>query len=88
MPLSPDERTKLDDLRFMLGHDAGALALVLDQLTDAMAIAGQHTVYCRVEKGPRAGQPPLDVADLLATLAKAKELVQETMLRLTNPKGP
>ena len=82
MPLSDDEQTKLDDLRFMLGRDAGALALVLEQLTDAMAIAGQHTVYCRVEKGPRAGAPPLDVVDLLDTLAKAKEMVQETMLKL------
>jgi len=82
MPLSDDEQTKLDDLRFMMGRDAGALALVLEQLTDAMAIAGQHTVYCRVEKGPRAGAPPLDVVDLLDTLAKAKELVQQTMLKM------
>ena len=76
------EQTKLDDLRFMMGHEAGSLALVLEQMTDAMALAGQHTVYCRVEKGPRAGQPPLDVVDLLRTLAAAKELVQETMLKL------
>jgi len=82
MPLSADEKTKLDDLRFMMGREAGTLAMVLEQLTDAMAIAGQHTVYCRVEKGPRAGEPPLDVVDLLDTLAKAKELVQETMLKL------
>jgi hypothetical protein len=82
MPLSADEQTKLDDLQFMMGRDAGALALVLEQLTDAMAIAGQHTVYCRVEKGPRAGAPPLDVVDLLDTLAKAKELVQQTMLKM------
>lgn len=82
MPLAPEEQAKLDDLRFMLGEPGGNLAFVLEQLTDAMTIAGQHTVYCRVEKGPRAGQPPLDVAELLNTLAKAKALIQETLQQL------
>ena len=68
----------------MLGADAGKLALVLEQLTDAMAMVNLHAVYCRVEKGPRAGQPPLDVAELLKTVENAKELVQETLLRLRN----
>ena len=36
----------------------------------------------RVEKGPRAGEPPLDLIELLDVLQKAKTLVQETMLRL------
>jgi len=80
--MSPEEKEKLDDYQFMLGSDAGRLALALDQLTDAMAMIGQHTVHCRVEKGPRAGEPPLDVAQLLETLQNAKLLVQETMLKL------
>jgi hypothetical protein len=80
--LTDAERAKLDDLRFMLGPEAGNLALALEQLTDAMAQVNLHAVYCRVEKGPRAGSPPLDVAELLDTLAKAKELVQETLQRL------
>ena len=82
MALSDDERSKLDDYRFMMGEHAGNLALALDQLTDVMALVGQHTIYCRVEKGPREGEPPLDVAELLATLQNAKSLIQETMLRL------
>jgi hypothetical protein len=80
--LSPEEREKLDDYRTMMGTEAGTLALVLDSLTDVMAALGQHKVYCRVEKGPRAGEPPLDLAELLTTLQKTKSLVQETLLTL------
>jgi hypothetical protein len=80
--LSPEEQSKRDDYRFMMGESAGDLALALDQLTDVMALVGQHTIYCRVEKGPREGEPPLDVVELLQTLQKAKTLVQETMLKL------
>lgn len=87
MPLSDSDAARLDDYRFQFGRDAGNLALALDQLTDAMALVGQHTVYCRVEKGPRAGEPPLDVAELLALLRTTKELVQESLLRLKNASG-
>lgn len=77
-----EERAQLDDYRFMLGDAAGNLAMALDQLTDVMAAVGQHKVYCRVEKGPRAGEPPLDVVELLDTLQKAKSLVQQTLGQL------
>jgi hypothetical protein len=80
--LSDAERAKLSDLQFMLGTDAGAIALALEQITDAMAQVNLHTVYCRVEKGPRAGSPPQDVADALATMQRAKELLQATLERL------
>jgi hypothetical protein len=82
--LTDAEREKLDDLRFMLGPEAGNLALALEQLTDAMAMVNLHAVYCRVEKGPRTGQPPRDVNEVLQTVEKAKELVQETLQRLRN----
>jgi hypothetical protein len=79
----PDpDAARLDDYRFQMGHDAGNLAMALDRLTDAMHLVGQHTVYCRVEKGPRIGEPPLDVAELMRLLQAAKELVQESLLRL------
>jgi hypothetical protein len=66
----------------MMGSQAGKLALALDSLTDVMALLGQHMVYCRVDKGPRAGEPPLDLADVLDLLHKAKSLVQQTLLDL------
>jgi hypothetical protein len=80
--LTDAERAKLDDLQFMLGQDAGALALALEQITDAMAQVNLHAVYCRVEKGPREGEPPLDVMESLETLQNAKDLVQATLQRL------
>jgi len=80
--LSEAEQAKLSDLQLMLGTDAGALALALEQITDAMAQVNLHTVYCRVEKGPRAGAPARDIADALATMQKTKELLQSTLQRL------
>ena len=68
----------------MLGPEAGNLAMALELLTNVMAMVNLHTVYCRVEKGPRAGQPPLDVTELLKTIESAKKLVQETMQGLRN----
>jgi hypothetical protein len=87
MPLLPADAARLDDYRFQFGPDAGNLALALDRLTDAMHLIGQHTVYCRVEKGPRAGEPPLDVAELMDLLRTTKELVQESLLRLRQDRG-
>ena len=87
MSLSPADREQLDDYRHMIGAEAGALALRLDRLTDVMAMLGQHKVHCRVEKGPRAGEPPLDLIETLRTLQTAKSLVQETMLHLRNNSG-
>lgn len=82
MSLTLPEQEKLRDYQTMMGPEAGNLALALDTLTDIMAQLGQHKVYCRVEKGPRAGQPPLDLAEILDTVTKAKALVQETLMLL------
>jgi hypothetical protein len=87
MALDAEGRERLEDYRQMMGPEAGTLALALDRLTDVMAQLGQHKVYCRVEKGPRAGEPPLDLAELLDTLQTAKALVQETLLRLRGDRG-
>jgi hypothetical protein len=82
MSWRPEEIDKLEDYRTMMGRDAGSLALALDSLTDVMAMLGQHKVYCRVEKGPRAGEPPLDLAEILDAMQRIKSLVQETMQSL------
>ncbi len=87
MSLTPAERDKLEDYQQMMGPQAGNLALALDSLTDVMTLLGQHTVYCRVSKGPRAGEPPLDIAEVLDTLQKAKSLVQQTLLNLRGVSG-
>jgi hypothetical protein len=79
--MSDTDAARLDDYRFQMGHDAGNLALVLDQLTDAITAINQHLVYYRLGPGTRTSPPP-DLAPLLATLADAKRLVQESLLRL------
>ena len=72
----------LDDYRFQFGHDAGNLSQVLDQLNDALRIVNQHTVYCRVDRGERVGEPPRDIAELIRLVQAAKVLTQESLLRL------
>jgi hypothetical protein len=79
--MTESESERLDDYRFQMGHDAGNLAMALDQLTDAIAALNQHTVYYRLEQGQRKTAPP-DLAPLLAVLSDAKRLVQESLLRL------
>ena len=80
--LPDDDRARLDDYRFQFGHDAGNLSHVLDQLTDALRLVNQHTVYCRVDRGDRAGEPPRDIAELIRLVQAAKALTQESLLRL------
>jgi hypothetical protein len=80
--MNAEQKEKLDDYHFMFGAEVGNLAMALDQLTEVMAMLGQHKVHCRVEKGPRSGEPPLDLVTLLDVLQSAKGLVQEAMVRL------
>jgi hypothetical protein len=80
--LPEDDRERLEDYRFQFGHEAGNLSLVLDQLTDALRLVNQHTVYCRVDRGDRAGEPPRDIVELIRLVQAAKALAQETLLRL------
>ncbi len=79
--MTDPESSRLDDYRFQMGHDAGNLALVLDQLTDAITALNRHMVYYRLGPGERKTPPP-DLAPLLGLLADAKGLVQESLLRL------
>jgi hypothetical protein len=81
MPLSESDAARLDDYRFQMGHDAGNLALALDQLTDAITALNQHLVYYRLGPGQRTAPPP-DLAPLRDLLADTKGLVQESLVRL------
>ena len=57
--MADPDPSRLDDYRFQMGHDAGNLALVLDQLTDALNAIALHGVYYRQEPSqrPRARSP-------------------------------
>ena len=61
----------------MLGPARGRLAVALDLLTDALAMVGQHGVYCQSARTP--GRPSLDIATVVEQIGDAKELVQSVM---------
>ena len=65
---------------FQMGPVRGGLATALDILTDALALVGQHGVYCRSERFP--GKPKMDIALVLEQLDDVKQLVQSAMQEL------
>jgi len=67
-------REQLEVHETMMGAARGRLAVALDLLTDALAMVGQHGVYCQSTRTP--GRPTLDIAFVLEQIGDAKELVQ------------
>ena len=61
----------------MMGVSRGRLAVAMDLLTDALAMVGQHGVYCQSLRTP--GKPTLDIALVLEQIGDAKELVQSVI---------
>ena len=61
----------------MMGESKGRLAVALDLLTDALAMVGQHGVYCQSTRMP--GKPTLDISMVLEQIGDAKELVQSVI---------
>lgn len=61
----------------MMGSARGRLAVALDLLTDALAMVGQHGIYCQSARLP--GRPTMDIAIVLEQIGDAKELVQSVM---------
>lgn len=61
----------------MMGLSRGRLAVALDLLTDALAMVGQHGVYCQSARQP--GRPALDIAMVLEQIGDAKELLQSVI---------
>ena len=67
-------RKQLELHETMMGARRGRLAVALDLLTDAMAMVGQHGVYCQSSRLP--GRPALDIALVVEQIGDAKELLQ------------
>jgi hypothetical protein len=65
-----------------MGSTSGRLAVALDLLTDALAMVGQHGVYCQSTRLP--GKPALDIAFVVEQIGDAKELLQ-SVLELNRP---
>jgi hypothetical protein len=72
-------RDTLETHETMLGTEKGRLAVALDLLTDALALVGQHGVYCQSARFP--GKPAMDIALVLEQIGDAKELVQSVIER-------
>ena len=66
----------------MMGTARGRLAVALDLLTDALAMVGQHGVYCQSSRVP--GRPAMDIAMVVEQIGDAKELMQ-SVIELDKP---
>ena len=74
-------RQTLEVHETMMGQGRGRLAVAMDLLTDALAMIGQHSVYCQSTRVP--GRPPLDIALVIEQIGDAKELVQTVIEQKT-----
>ena len=70
-------RDSLEVHETMMGSTRGRVAVALDLLTDAIAMVGQHGVYCQSTRVP--GKPALDIALVLEQIGDAKELLQSAI---------
>jgi hypothetical protein len=77
MTILQKHRDALEVHETMMGPTGGRLAVALDLLTDALAMVGQHGVYCQSARRP--GQPAMDIAIVLEQIGDAKELVQSVI---------
>jgi hypothetical protein len=75
-----NHRDELEKFEFMMGAARGRLAVTMDIVTDAMALVGQHGVYCQSQRWP--GKPALDIQIVMKSLTEAKELISSVMEEL------
>ena len=65
---------------FQMGPIRGGLATALDILTDALALVGQHGVYCRSARQPQ--YPAMDVRLVMEQIEDSKALIISAMQEL------
>jgi hypothetical protein len=80
MSIYEDKQEDLERYEFMMGVPRGRLAVTMDLVTDALALVGQHGVYCQSQRWP--GKPVMDVQLIMKSLTDAKELIQSVMEEL------
>jgi hypothetical protein len=84
MPVFDEKQEELEHFETMLGVPRGRLAVTMDTITDAMALVGQHGVYCQSQRWP--GKPVMDIQLIMKNLTDAKELIQSVMEELKKPR--
>src|SRR5205807_5169911 len=80
MPVFDEKQEELEHYETMMGVPRGRLAVTMDMITDAMALVGQHGVYCQSQRWP--GKPVMDIQIIMKSLTDAKELIQSVMVEL------
>ena len=80
MPVFDEKQEELEHYETMMGVPRGRLAVTMDMITDAMALVGQHGVYCQSQRWP--GKPVMDIQMVMKNLGDAKELIQSVMEKL------
>ena len=80
MPVFDEKQEELEHYETMMGVPRGRLAVTMDTITDAMALVGQHGVYCQSQRW--SGKPVLDIQIIMKNLTDAKELIQSVMEEL------
>ena len=63
-----------------MGPVRGGLATALDMLTDALALVGQHGVYCRSQRQPQF--PAMDIRLVMRQIEESKGLIIAAMEEL------
>ncbi len=84
MPVFWDRKEELEKYEFMMGVERGRLAVSLDVLTDALALIGQHGVYCVSSRNP--SKPALDIEAVMKSINDAKELIGSAMEEIRRKK--
>jgi hypothetical protein len=80
MTVFNEKHDELEHFEARMGIPRGRLAVTMDMITDAMALVGQHGVYCQSQRWP--GKPVMDVQLIMKNLTDAKELIQSVMEEL------
>ncbi len=73
-------RDAMERYQFQMGSVRGGLATALDILTDALALVGQHGVYCRSARQPQ--YPAMDVRLVMEQIEESKGLIIAAMQEL------
>ena len=80
MPVFDEKQEELEHYETMMGVPRGRLAVTMDMITDAMALVGQHGVYCHRAGDPET--PVMDIRIITKEIGKAKELIQSVMEKM------
>ncbi len=79
-----EKRQELEIHELQMGVPRGRLAVTMDMLTDAMALVGQHGVYCQSARQP--GKPAMDIQIIMQGLDGAKQLISSVLEELRKAK--